>query len=105
MRLFSGWNLQNYTEILELSRQNRFACYSQQIPATKPEADGRDISQVFEAGDPLPCMDGITGLKKCPRMDLQLIKLKVPFIHDLDRIRQSGIVPLNHPIKIDILWL
>jgi hypothetical protein len=46
---FFGWNLRNYAEILELSRQNRFAYSSQQIPATKPEADVRHITG-FQGG-------------------------------------------------------
>jgi hypothetical protein len=39
MRLFSGWKLRNYIEMLELLRQNKFVCSSQQIPAIKLEAD------------------------------------------------------------------
>jgi hypothetical protein len=41
---FSGWKLRNYIEMLELSRQNKFVCSSQQIPAIKPEADVSHIA-------------------------------------------------------------
>ncbi len=79
---FSGLNLQNYTEIVELSRQNRFTCYSQQIPATKPKV-GRHISKDFKADDILTFWLTISGVIRVKTLDNVLLPLKLPLFTSL----------------------